>query len=78
MKTDKATTVVHVFKTNVQAREHAEMLCDLIQNDITVQRANFDLEDCDKIFRVESAAHINHKIIALLRLYGFVCEELPD
>jgi len=78
MKTDKATNVVHVFKTNVQEREHAEMLCDLVQTEITVQRANFDLEDCDKIFRVESAAHIDHKIIGLLRLYGFICEALPD
>ena len=78
MKTDKATNVVHVFKTNVQEQEHAEMLCDLIQTELTVQRANFDLEDCDKIFRVESAVHIDHKIIALLRLHGFMCEELPD
>jgi hypothetical protein len=78
MKTDKTTNVVGVFKTNVQDREHADMLCDLVQNELTVQRANFDLEDCDKIFRVESAINIDYKIIELLRLYGFVCEELPD
>ncbi len=78
MKTDKATNVVHVFKTNVQEQEHAQMLCDLVQSELTVQRANFDLEDCDKIFRVESRVHIDHQVAALLRLHGFMCEELPD
>jgi hypothetical protein len=78
MNTDKATSVVQVFKTNVLDREQADMLCDLIQNELTVQRANFDLEDCDKIFRVESTANVDHQIIALVRLHGFLCEELPD
>ena len=79
MKTEReVTNVVQVFKTNVQEREHADMLCDLVQNEITVQRANFDLEDCDKIFRVESSVNIDEKIIALLHLHGYSCEELPD
>ena len=78
MKTDKATNVIQVFKTNVLDEEQANMLCELVQNDLMVQRTNFDLEDCDKIFRVESTANIEHKIIALLRLNGFLCEELPD
>lgn len=78
MKTDKATNVVQIFKTNVHEREHADMLCDLVQHELTVQRANFDLEDCDKIFRVESTVNIDHQVIALLRLHGFICEELPD
>ena len=78
MNTDKAISVVQVFKTNVSEQEHADMLCNLVQNELTVQRANFDLEDCDKIFRVESAVNIDDQVIALLRLYGFKCEELPD
>ncbi len=78
MKTEKATNVVHVFKTNVREREQADLLCNLVQSEITVQRVNFDLEDCDKIFRVESSENIDHQVIALLRLHGFVCEELPD
>lgn len=78
MKTEKVTNVVQVFKTNVNDPLQADMLCDLIQNDATVQRANFDLDDCDKIFRVESSMNIDEKIIALLHLHGFTCEELPD
>jgi hypothetical protein len=78
MRTEKATNVIQVFRTNVHQQEHADMLCDLVQTELTVQRANFDLEDCDKIFRVESSTNIDHQIIALLHLHGFLCEELPD
>ena len=78
MKTEKITNVIQVFKTNVNDPSQADMLCDLIQTDTTVQRANFDLDDCDKIFRVESITNIDEKIIALLHLHGFTCEELPD
>lgn len=78
MKTEKATNIVQVFKTNVNNPSHADMLCDLVQTEITVQRANFDLEDCDKIFRIESTENIDDKVIALLHLHGFTCEELPD
>ena len=78
MKTERATNVVQVFKTNVKDPSHASMLCDLVQTEITVQRANFDLEDCDKIFRVESTVNVDKKVIALLLLHGFTCEELPD
>ena len=78
MKTDRVTNVIQVFKTNVLEQQHADMLCDLVQNEITVQRANFDLDDCDKIFRVESTGNVDNKIIGLFRLYGFRCEELLD
>jgi hypothetical protein len=78
MKTERATNIVQVFKTNVNDPSQANMLCELVQTEVTVHRANFDLEDCDKIFRVESTANIDEKIVALLHLHGFMCEELPD
>jgi len=78
MKTEKVINIVQVFKTNVGDHSQASMICDLVQTEITVQRANFDLEDCDKIFRVESTTNMDEKIIALLHLHGFACEELAD
>lgn len=78
MKTERATNIVQVFKTNVNDPSQVNMLCELVQTEVTVHRANFDLEDCDKIFRVESTANIDEKIVALLHLHGFMCEELPD
>jgi len=37
---------------------------------------NFDLDDCDKILRIESENEISKKIIALLSNKGLICEEL--
>lgn len=78
MNTYKTMKLVHFFKTNVDKQWDADMLCDLVQTEFTVERANFDLQDCDKIFRVESTVKVDDKVIALLHLHGFACEELPD
>ena len=37
---------------------------------------NFDLEDCDKILRIDSEENIVLKIIGLLNIHEFNCEEL--
>ncbi|MEJ0105481.1 MAG: hypothetical protein WDO19_24265 [Bacteroidota bacterium] len=39
---------------------------------------NFDLEDCDKILRIDSQTEISQPVIKLLQNIGFDCEELPD
>lgn len=45
--------MVEVFKTNVEESVHACMLVDQIHKTFKNYKANFDLEDCDKILRVE-------------------------
>ena len=37
---------------------------------------NFDLEDCDKILRIDSEENIIFKITDLLNKHKFNCEEL--
>lgn len=44
---------VEVFKTNVNTRRYANKLVDQIHKTFTQYNANFDLEDCDKILRVQ-------------------------
>jgi hypothetical protein len=39
---------------------------------------NFDLEDCDRILRVESASAEATTIINRLENAGFICSELQD
>ncbi len=46
--------MVEVFKTNVEDSSHADLLIEQIHKTYTHYTANFDLEDCDKILRVES------------------------
>ena len=69
--------MVYVFKTNI---ETVNQVMDLkLQLDTFLTRAkwNFDLEDCDHIFRVEHSAESVQSIICFIKSHGFNCEELP-
>jgi hypothetical protein len=71
---------VEVFKTNVEELYHANMLIAEIHKRFPGYKANFDLDDCDKILRVKASSEIIPPvpIILLLKLYGFHAEVLPD
>jgi hypothetical protein len=68
--------MVEVFKTNVERPEHSEMLIDQIINHIPNCQINFDLEDCDKILRIEAESISSQIIIEILRQNGYHAEVL--
>jgi hypothetical protein len=72
--------MVEVFKTNVEDSGQAIMLIDQIHKSFRHYKANFDLEDCDKILRVKSlSGYIQpSSLINLLRGFGFEAEVLPE
>jgi hypothetical protein len=72
--------MVEVFKTNVEDSGQAIMLIDHIHKSFRHYKANFDLEDCDKILRVKSlSGYIQpSSLINLLRGFGFEAEVLPE
>ena len=70
--------MVEVFKTNVQHRELAEQLVSVLQGRIDFCKINFDLEDCDKILRVEGEQICVETIVKILSNYGLECEVLTD
>ena len=69
-------TEVDVFKTTVRRKEDAAQIVNLLQEYFPNHHINFDLEDCDKILRIEGVDN-NHTFIknALLQ-QGFICEIL--
>ena len=68
--------MVEVFKTNVDQSEHSEMLIDQIINHIPNSEINFDLEDCDKILRIEAEDISIQHIIEILNKNGYYAEVL--
>lgn len=72
--------MIEVFKTNVFNDEHAIMLLGEIHSGFSQYKANFDLDDRDKILRVESVAgYVDSSfVIKLLDSFGFYAETLPD
>lgn len=72
--------MVEVFKTNVTKSKIAHGLVRRLIAVLPTYRMTFDLEDCDRIFRVESRA--NTIDIELIKFYfkknGFDCEVLNE
>jgi hypothetical protein len=69
---------VLVFKTSVTSFEEVETLHPALEMLTDRKQWNFDLEDCDRILRVESPHVCPEKVIGLLSEMGFSCEELAD
>lgn len=72
--------MIEVFKTDVTDREKAKQLIEEIHKTFEGYKANFDLDDCDKILRiVSSAGNIEQDcFIDWLKKLGCNAEILPD
>lgn len=72
--------MVEVFKTNVTDPVHAKWIMLWIKNIFPEYETSFDLEDCDRILRIETADGIvqSEKIIGLLNDCGAIAQILPD
>jgi hypothetical protein len=70
--------MVEVFKMNVQHKELAEQLVSVLQGRIDFCKINFDLEDCDKILRVEGDQICVETIVEILNCHGLKCEVLAE
>lgn len=68
--------MVEVFKTNVTLQEQAQQLAGLLLQRFPSSKINFDLEDCDKILRVEGHDFIVDDVMRLIRREGFACSVL--
>jgi hypothetical protein len=68
--------MIEVFKTNVELEEQVESIKASLIRMFSSLKINFDLDDCDKILRVEghefSVDHIRETIHTL----GYTCEVL--
>lgn len=72
--------MVEVFKTDVCQESKAEEIIKILLLHSQEYKINFDLEDCDKILRVESfnGDIDNDLILNLVKQSGCYIEILPD
>lgn len=68
--------MVEVFKTNVEDPAQAAKLVGLLQKRITNSSVNFDLEDCDKVLRIEGPDVSSPLVVGILKDYGYKCQPL--
>lgn len=72
----EAEMIVEVFKTNVQKESDRDYVIAIIQNQFPDYKINFDLEDCDKILRVEGIDLQCDNIMDYVRCLGYTCVRL--
>lgn len=72
--------IIEVYKTNVADSRQSMFLLQALRHRFPGYIANFDLQDCDKILRIESSKTTinNENIIELLNELGYCAEPLPD
>jgi hypothetical protein len=67
-----------VFKTNIRHKKQVSDITRHISNIEGVVRCNVDLDDRDKILRVEARDLSPRVVEHTLLQAGYVCEELKD
>ena len=69
---------VLVFKTNLHDRNHINAIEPHIAKQPGIKKWNVDLEDIDKILRIETTGLHPAKIEHIVKSAGYMCEELRD
>ncbi len=67
--------MISVFKTSVKYKKDVIKIKKSFKSfkDLII---HFDLEDCDKILRIEGSSYTSNEVIQKLQILGFDCEEL--
>ena len=68
-----------IFKTDVATNAKVESLKGFLQDNPIIRKWSVDLEDVDKVLKIETTVDLKEKeIISQLASAGFNCETLPD
>lgn len=65
--------MVEVFKTDVQEMSQANHMIALLYQQFPGTKINFDLEDCDKVLRIEGHNILPRQVMQLIEENGFTC-----
>lgn len=68
--------MIYIFKTSVSTKTQVKKLKPGINRILPNEKWNFDLEDCDRILRIDSEENKALEVIDLLKIQNFYCEEL--
>lgn len=70
--------MVEVFKTNVNTKEDANRIIKILQASSGFSAINFDLDDRERILRIEASEISICNVIEIMKREHFECEILSD
>ena len=68
--------MVEVFKTNVRSSRKAKLIVQKLGEEFPAHKINFDLNDCDKILRIQGENILENKIISIVTAMNYKCKIL--
>ncbi|MBN9284490.1 MULTISPECIES: hypothetical protein [unclassified Flavobacterium] len=68
--------MIKVFKTSVHHQNDAKAIVASLLTRYPGYRINFDLQDCDRILRIEGSPFAATEITVFLKCLGYLCVEL--
>jgi hypothetical protein len=69
--------MIKIYKTNIESARKKHRIAAVLNNITGPQFWNVDLEDSDKILRVDATKQKVKQVESLLKMAGFYYEELP-
>ena len=70
--------MIEVFATDVNSPDEAKRIKGRLLVRFPGTRINFDLQDCDRVLRVEGSRFTAPEVIGILKEEGFLCRVLED
>lgn len=68
--------MVKVYKTDVENPQVAESIIRVLLHEYPAYRVTFDLQDCDRVLRVEGGDFETEHVASLVVKFGSSCVEL--
>lgn len=70
--------MIEVFKTDIKNKTQANAIIKALKLRFPASDFNFDLNDCDKILRIDSNQNITSGVVEVINSQGFICEVLEE
>ncbi|WP_298714531.1 hypothetical protein [uncultured Chitinophaga sp.] len=68
--------MIGIFKTNINTQKEKKLVIRALSGEFSVTMCTLDLEDCDKVLRVECLQMEEHQVISFVRDLGYQCAVL--
>lgn len=67
---------IHIYKTNINSFEQILKMDSILSNHSKINKWTIDIDDCDKVLRIESTHSEINDIILSLKPFYIYCETL--
>lgn len=67
---------IFIYRSSIMTADDKRSVKDILDRHPMVDKWSVDLDDCDRVLRVISSQMTSKKIMELIGLCGYTCEEL--